>query len=78
MNSAKACGSRKRPIVSIEADEERADQRALDRADAADDDDDEGEDQHRLAHADLHRLQRADHARRQDRQAPRPARRRCV
>ena len=43
-----------------DADEDGADQRALDRADAADHDDDEGHDQDRLAHADLHRLDRAD------------------
>jgi hypothetical protein len=35
--------------------------RAADRPDAANDDDDKGEDQHRFTHADLHRLQRAHH-----------------
>ena len=57
-----ACGSRNASHRVGHADQQRADERALDRADAADDDDDEGEDQHRLAHADLHRLQRADQA----------------
>ena len=46
-------GRKARPIVSIEADEDRRHQRAADRADAADDDDHEGEDEDVLAHADL-------------------------
>ncbi len=44
-----------------EANQNGPDQRPLDRTDAPDDDDDESEDQHRLAHADLHRLDGADH-----------------
>ena len=59
--AASSCGSRTRPIVSVTPTSSGADEGALDRADAADDDDDEGEDEHRLAHADLHRLQGADH-----------------
>ena len=41
-------------MVSMHADQDRGDEGAADRADAADDDDHEGEDQDVLAHADLH------------------------
>ena len=43
-----------------QADKDGADKRALDRADAADHDHHEGEDQNGFAHAHLHRLDRAD------------------
>src|SRR3954471_6014708 len=44
-----------------DADHERRDERAADRADAADHGHDEGEDEDRLAHADLHREDRPGH-----------------
>ena len=55
-------GSRMRPIVSTTPTRSAPIKRALYRANAADHDHHEGEDQHRLAHPDLHRLDRADQA----------------
>ena len=46
------------PKVSTQPDQQRADERALDRADAADHDDDEADDQHLVAHAGEHRRHR--------------------
>jgi len=49
-----------RPVVSTH--KQRPHQRAANRSDAADDDDNKGEDQNALTHANLHSEQRPEHA----------------
>ena len=68
-----AAAATRGPTVSTHADQQCADQCAADRADAADDDHHERENQDVLAHANLHREQRPEHRAGDRAQAPRRA-----